>query len=264
MVLLSDAQVQPTSTGTALSLVLLKVRVLNLSQILKYYIDKFDDVASNFDSLYLESKAKNQIYQLDVKWGTRLSQDIASVYLYKASYWENISYSLIKNHVKLFDSFTIADTSFLICFDNIVFIYDIIRKIWTQQIYLKEKVKKLFRSERPKESVFSENLSLVSAYCESGQIYVLEQERDPLNDRIKWKLTDKVLEIKGKIEFIVTDTRDYTSHFIQTIDSNQKRRVLSFFEDDIKDYSVEVPLSKDSYLLKYYSSDVEEDIAVFD
>lgn len=67
-------------------------------------------------------------------------------------YWETITFSLIKNFVKLFNTFTIADTSFLISFDNIVFIYDIIRKKWSEQIYMDDQIVKFFRSEKETEN----------------------------------------------------------------------------------------------------------------
>jgi len=58
----------------------------------------------------------------------RVGPDVGVSYLFEQPYWDARKYNLCKEHVKLFTSFTLSNTSFFVSYLNFVSVYDVISK----------------------------------------------------------------------------------------------------------------------------------------
>jgi len=68
------------------------------------------------------------IYEVDLKNDIRVGTDVAINFTFIENYWDSRKYNLCKEHVKLFTSFTLANTSFFVSYLNFVSVYDVITK----------------------------------------------------------------------------------------------------------------------------------------
>jgi hypothetical protein len=65
---------------------------------------------------------------------------------FKIDKWYQIMYDLIRYNVKLFTAITLINTNFFVSYNNVVSIYDIVRKEWKAHFFLEDDVIELMRN----------------------------------------------------------------------------------------------------------------------
>lgn len=125
----------------------------------------------------------------------RVGLDVANNYLYTEAYWTARKYNLIKDHVKLFTSFTLSNTSFFVSYLNFVSIYDVISKTFIEHLMFESKCQKLFRTENNNQrSSLGEFIrGIVGVHLDTGDMVLIESEVDLNTCNDIWKRTDKTI-----------------------------------------------------------------------
>ncbi|CDW84531.1 wd-40 repeat protein [Stylonychia lemnae] len=226
----------------------------------------FEETQTNFDSIFLKHSYSNMIYEVDLKNDIRVGTDVAVNYTFMDNYWDGRKYSLIRDHVKLFTSFTLANTSLFVSYLNFVSVYDVISKQFRQHLVFKDQCMKLFRTERTDyNSSQGGQLSngIIGVHLSSGVVALIEPKMDEITGNDDWQLTGHEARIDGQIETIVSDTRDFASHFI-FVNDNGKKKLFGFKIDTVTEVSSQVNLKNEQYLIKFISSNVQEDFGMYD
>ena len=73
--------------------------------------------------------------------------EVAETFEFDELFWFNVHNTQVKDYLKLFHAFTIVDTSFFVCFNNVVSTFDIIKKMWVDHFIMDDFVYELLRTE---------------------------------------------------------------------------------------------------------------------
>eukprot|EP00347_Sterkiella_histriomuscorum_P010355 403376619 len=225
----------------------------------------FDDCTSNFDFLYLKQTYSNLIFSIELIHDTRVGVDVATNYLYEDPYWHSRQYGLIKDHVRIFTGYTLANIQFFVSYLNFVSVYDVITKQFIQHFEFNSRCMKLFRTEKSDYGSGVNNDSsqgLVLVHLENGEIAIIEIDKDEETGNDRYTLRDQRDKLPGRIISIVSDTRDYASHFILA-EVNEKKTLYGLKQDKATDVSKSVKITDRSNLIKFISKNNQEDFAVF-
>jgi hypothetical protein len=115
------------------------------------------------------------MYQVDLSYDSRIGQDIAISYDYDPVYWQKRHFYLIKDKVNLITSFSVARTSLLISFMNIVTIYDMFRKRFIKHLIYDYQIKSLLKTDKTDRSDDKvEQLSYIGIILANNDVLVLE------------------------------------------------------------------------------------------
>lgn len=159
------------------------------------------------------------MFEISLEHDTRIGLDVATSYLYEDPYWNGRKYSKIKNHCKLFTSYTLANIQFLVSYLNFVSIYDVITKQFVKHFDFNARCMKLFRTEKSDMGSgvnLDSTQALILVHLDNGEVAVIEIEKNLDTGEESYVLRNDRLKLPGRILSIVSDTRDYASHFVLT------------------------------------------------
>lgn len=153
----------------------------------------FDDCRSNFESLFLKQTYSNQTWEIQLKHDTRIGTDVAVNYLYEEPYWNSRHYHLMRDHVKLFTSYTLSNIQFFVSYLNFVSVYDVITKTFIKHFEFNSRCMKLFKTEK---SDFGSGVNLDSSqglvlvHLENEEMAIIEVEVDAETGDDNYKLRE--------------------------------------------------------------------------
>lgn len=84
---------------------------------------------------------------MDISYDSRIGEDIGTRFNYEQIYWDKRIYNMIKGHVKLFTTFTVAATTMFIGYMNFVTIYNVATKEFVKHMTFDHLVRYLFRTD---------------------------------------------------------------------------------------------------------------------
>lgn len=107
-------------------------------------------------------------------------------------------------------------------------IYDIVRKQWKSHFFFKQQVFGLLRNQISKEM---HELN-VGVLLENGEIQLIDNPKTRYGD---WTLdTTQVLKVEGKIQRVVSDWRDISSHYILSLLPTGKASLFGFQRNKVQ------------------------------
>lgn len=107
--------------------------------------------------------------------------DVAQNYLYEEPYWRGRMYGLIKDHCRLFTSYTLSNIYFLVSYLNFVSVYDVITKMFIKHFEFNSRCMKLFRTERSDYGSgvnLDSSQALICVHLENNEIAIIEVAKD--------------------------------------------------------------------------------------
>jgi hypothetical protein len=136
--------------------------------------------------------------------------------------WHFIMYDLIRNHARIYTAITLVNVNFFVAFNKVVAIYDVVRKEWKSHFFFKQQVFGLLRNQISKEM---HELN-VGVLLENGEIQLID---NPKSRHGEWTLnSEAALKVDGKIQRVVSDWRDISSHYILSLLPTGKRSIFGF------------------------------------
>lgn len=226
----------------------------------------FEDCRSNFECLFLKQLNTDYIVEIDLHHGIRIGMDVSSSYLFDEPFWISRHYHLMRDHVQLFTSYTLSNIQFFISYLNFVSVYDVISKTYIKHFEFNHRVMRLFRTEK---SDFGSGVNLDSSqgivlvHLENDDLAIIDVEVDEETGNDTYKLRDYREKLEGTIKRIVTDTRDFASHFISA-ELKDKKVLYGLKQDKVFDVTKEVSITPTAVLVKFISQNKEEDFGIFD
>ncbi len=180
---------------------------------------------------------------------------MAEVSSFKTKKWSTHFYDLIRYYVKIFTKITLVNTNFFVAFNKVVSIYDIVKKEWKSHFFFSHDVIEVFRNQKK-----SKNKDVnVAAYLDNGDLKIIDTI-DVNGDN--WGLKDQTLRIEGKVETIVSDWRDISSHYIMTKMPNGMRRFTGFQFSQVQDLGIVAQSDENDELIRFISPNFFEDFAL--
>lgn len=150
--------------------------------------------------------------------------------------WHFNIYDLVRNHARIYTAITLVNTNFFVAFNNVVAIYDVVKKQWTNFFYFTTQVFALLRNQISEKA---HELN-VGALLESGEVKIIDRPK-VRGDEWHEDVTAKI-KVEGKILKVVSDWRDISSHYILSLLPSGKKSLSGFQRNIITvlDQSVEL------------------------
>ena len=143
--------------------------------------------------------------------------------------WHFIVYDLIRNHARIYTAITLVNVNFFVAFNQVVAVYDVVRKEWKNHFFFKQQVFGLLRNQISNEM---HELN-VGVLLENGEIQIIDT---PVNRNADWTLREGFkIPIPGKILKTVSDWRDISSHYILSQLPTGKKVLSGFQRNTISD-----------------------------
>ncbi len=111
--------------------------------------------------------------------------------------WNDIFYGTIKGCCRFFISYVLINTSFFVAHQNIVSLFDIIKKVYIKHFFVEKNVLKVFRNEKNQKEY---NLGI---YVEGGGIELIDSE--DTSEPSKWAKTTNSYKTSGELVQMVSD-----------------------------------------------------------
>eukprot|EP00347_Sterkiella_histriomuscorum_P021861 403332513 len=167
--------------------------------------EKCFQVDVNFKCFYLRFFTSNK--QISLDWNGRIGLDVAEQFDQQSIFsFENIFQQMISEKVNFFHTSALINTSFFIAHNNLIYMYDIIRKCWNKNPYICElPILKLFRCEK------EPGLYNIGVMLEDGSFDIIENSDFQSLKTTDWthcSFDDKP-KIQGKIKQIASDSEHY-------------------------------------------------------
>jgi hypothetical protein len=137
------------------------------------------------------------VLTIDTKHDIRVGVDVAEEKTITENEWNDIFYGTIKGCCRFFTSYVLINTSFFVAHQNIVSLFDIIKKVYIKHFFIDKKVLKVFRNEKTDTDY---NLGI---YVEGGGIQLIDSENT--SDPSKWEKIANTYVTTGDIKQIVSD-----------------------------------------------------------
>lgn len=146
--------------------------------------------------------------EIDLDLAQRIGESVGVEKDLDPEKWHMVMYDLIRNHARIFTAITLVNVNFFVAFNNVVAIYDVVRKQWKSHFLFKQKVFGLLRNQISSE-MHELNVGVLLA---DGQIKLID---NPKSRHGEWTLNETIdLKVSGTIERVVSDWRDISSHYI--------------------------------------------------
>ena len=124
---------------------------------------------------------------------------------------QSAHYQRIANHVKIYQSYSLINTSFFIAHGNYVSLYDIISKKWKKTFSFDVKVMKVFRNEK---NDVDYNIGL---YLNNNRVRVIDT--DDVTNSDGWEIKEMSQVTKGTPILYVSEQEHYRMTYVLSDDN---------------------------------------------
>ena len=84
--------------------------------------------------------------EIDQESAQRIGESVSVEKQLDANKWHFVIYDLIRNHARIYTAITLVNVNFFVAFNNVVAIYDVVRKEWKSHFFMPSKVFGLLRN----------------------------------------------------------------------------------------------------------------------
>jgi hypothetical protein len=138
---------------------------------------------------------------------------------------------------------TLVNVNFFVSFNQVVAIYDVVRKEWKAHFF-KQQVFGLLRNQIS-ELMHEFNVGVL---LENGEIKAIDP---PANRNGDWVVNPTFkLQVPGKIVRVVSDWRDISSHYILSAQPNGSKVLTGFQRNTLSDLTAAVNITNDEDLVR--------------
>lgn len=124
--------------------------------------------------------------------------------------------------MRIYTAITLVNTNFFVAFNNVVAIYDVVKKQWSNFFYFTTQVFALLRNQISDKA---HELN-VGALLESGEVKIIDRPKvrgEEWHEDVSAKI-----KVEGKILKVVSDWRDISSHYILSLLPSGKKSLSGF------------------------------------